>query len=50
MISIIITILIDYEKNKHIEDETRGYSLTRYVWVWAKFQIRHGYEFFYEYR
>jgi hypothetical protein len=24
MISLIITILIDYEKNKHIGDETRG--------------------------
>jgi hypothetical protein len=24
MISLIITILIDYEKNKYIGDETRG--------------------------
>jgi hypothetical protein len=27
MISLIITILIDYEKNKYIGDETRGYPL-----------------------
>jgi predicted DCC family thiol-disulfide oxidoreductase YuxK len=29
---------------------TRGYPLTRWVWVWAKFLTRHGYEFFNEYR
>jgi hypothetical protein len=50
MISLIITILIDYEKNKHIGDKnprvTRGYPQTRWVWVWAKFQTRHGYGFF----
>jgi hypothetical protein len=46
MISLIITILIDYEKNKHIGDETHGYPLTRWVRVWAKSQTRHGYEFF----
>jgi hypothetical protein len=50
MISLIITILIDYEKNKHIGDKnsrvTRGYPQTRWVRVWAKFQTRHGYEFF----
>jgi hypothetical protein len=45
MISLIITILIDYEKNKHIGDKTCGYPLTRWVRVWAKFQTRHGYEF-----
>jgi hypothetical protein len=41
MISLIITILIDYKKNKHIGDKnprvTRGYPQTRWVRVWAKF-------------
>ena len=50
MISLIITILIDYKKNKHIGDKnprvTRGYPQTRWVRVWAKFQTRHGYGFF----
>jgi hypothetical protein len=46
MISLIITILIDYEKNKYIGDKTHGYPLTRWVLVWANFQTRHGYEFF----
>jgi hypothetical protein len=46
MISLIITILIDYEKNKNIGDETRGYSLTRWIRVWAKSQTRHGYVMF----
>jgi hypothetical protein len=56
MISLIITILIDYEKNKHIGDETREYPLTRWVRVWANSQTRHGYGFlmgiyiFHEYR
>jgi hypothetical protein len=26
MISLFITILIDYEKNKHIRDETHGFG------------------------
>ena len=50
MISLIITILIDYKKNKHIGDKnprvTRGYPQTRWVRVWAKSQTRHGYGFF----
>jgi hypothetical protein len=50
MISLIITILIDYKKNKHIGDKnprvTRGYPQTRWVRVWAKFQTRYGYGFF----
>jgi hypothetical protein len=37
MISLIITILIDYKKNKHIGDKkprvTRGYPQTRWVRV-----------------
>jgi hypothetical protein len=49
MISLIIMILIDYEKNKHIGDKTprvtRGYPQTRWVQVWAKFQTHHGYGF-----
>jgi hypothetical protein len=45
MISLIITILINYEKNKYIGDETHGYPLTRWVRVWAKSQTRHGYGF-----
>jgi hypothetical protein len=49
MLSLIITILIDYKKNKHIGDKnprvTRGYPQTRWVRVWAKFQTRHGYVF-----
>jgi hypothetical protein len=49
MISLIITILIDYKKNKHIGDKnprvTHGYPQTRWVRVWAKFQTRHGYGF-----
>jgi hypothetical protein len=54
MISLIITILIIYKKNKYIGDKnprvTRGYPQTRWVQVWAKFQICYGYEFFNGYK
>jgi hypothetical protein len=45
MILLIITIFIDYEKNKYIGDETYGYPLTRWVRICAKFQIRHSTDF-----
>lgn len=49
MISLIITILIDYKKNKHIGDEIHGinhrYALTRWVRVWEKIETYHRYGF-----
>jgi hypothetical protein len=45
MISLIITVLIDYEKNKYIGDKTRGYPLNRLVRVWQIFKPVMGINF-----